>query len=127
MRTLILLAGLFCSSVYAQQAVRQMPVVCMHILDFASTVEEFGEMPMLRGDSVRFTEKDPRSNIMVLFLNPNTKTWTLAERINQEVVCVVAVGEQLEPLDRDGNSWEQSNRFQGVLFNKELRKHGLIK
>lgn len=118
MRTLILLAGLFCSSVYAQQAVRQIPVVCMHILDFASTVEEFGEMPMIRGDSVRFTEKDPTSNIMVLFLNPTTKTWTLAERINQEVVCVVAVGERLEPLDKDGNSWEKSERFQGVRHIK---------
>ena len=127
MRTLVLLACLFCTPLYAQQVIRQMPVVCAHVLDFAASMEEFGEEPMLRGESVRMTEQNPTVNIMVLFLNSQTRSWSLAEKVSEEVVCVMAVGEKLEPLDREDNSLEEPKSFQGVLFRKELRKEGFIK
>lgn len=128
MRTLVtLFTFLFTTTVYAQQAIRQVPVVCSHVLDFASTMEQFGEAPMIRGESIRMTEPNPTVNILVVFFNSQTRTWTIAEKVSQEVICVLAVGEKLEPFKQDGNVYETPNEFKGVTFRKELRKEGLIK
>lgn len=87
------------------QLVAQQTNVCVAMLDFAQAMDQHGEAPMLRGDSFREMDNLP-SQILVLFVNPTTRTWTLAERRSDDVVCIIGVGENLEPLDEEGNSYE---------------------
>lgn len=102
------------STVYALQTLRQIPVVCMHEIDFALTMETFGEMPLIRGKSVRLSDGSNSVEPLVVFFNTVSKTWTIGERVSNEVICVVAVGENLEPMNKNGTSIEEKQQGKKV-------------
>lgn len=103
MRILLTALLLFFSApVVAQQSIRQIPAICMELITFSETLDSFGEAPFIRGNSVRLLDGGDRINVIVLFFNPSTRTWTIAERVSESVVCVLAVGHDLEPMNNDG-------------------------
>lgn len=60
---------------------------------------EHQEKAMLVGVSVRNINGNEVSVPMVVFVNPETKSFTIAEKVNDRY-CVVALGEKLSPYTK---------------------------
>jgi hypothetical protein len=69
-------------------------VICVTLEVLEQVLSEFEELPIIRGKSIRETTESP----MVLFMNSQTKTWTIIERNKSGKYCILAVGENLEPV-----------------------------
>lgn len=89
--------GVLATPVKAQEATEvRLPVVCVNQKLFLETVDEFEELPFIRGLSTR----DGADNSLVVFLSPKTKTWSIVEKVGNRY-CILAVGEGMEPVPSD--------------------------
>ena len=67
--------------------------ICTTQQIFGETILKYGETPIMRGLSVRNIDGATVFMNTVLFMNPNTGSWTLAEKIADDVLCVIAMGQ----------------------------------
>lgn len=90
----------------------QMPSfkVCADREQLNSALTDFGEMPLLAMTNVNTIEDAKiESYKAILFANPKTGTWTLAEQWNDNFFCVVAMGSDLIPFSSINNTREKIN------------------
>lgn len=73
--------------------------VCLNAKDFTNLVGEFKEVPFARGISKPVIGEGVLS--LVIFVNPETKTFTMAEKAAEDLYCVLAVGAEFEPVPQD--------------------------
>ncbi len=73
------------------------PIACSNMTVVAATLAEFKEKPAMVMNSVRDAGGRQITHPLVLFINYETTTWTLGERISQDVVCLIAVGYGIKP------------------------------
>jgi hypothetical protein len=72
--------------------------VCVDINTLAELVTEFGENASLTMTSTRERKNGELVQIpTVLFINYETKTWSLVERPDRNRYCVIATGEDVKP------------------------------
>ena len=90
-------ALLFSTSALAQNRVIPFPATCVNINTLAKLLEEFQEKPAMTMLSNRASDDEIAANALVLFINYETKTWTLAEQISSNRYCVIATGENISP------------------------------
>jgi hypothetical protein len=98
MKTLI--AALFAAvslSVAAQGRIMEFQAACVSINGLADVLVEFDEIPSLTMTSSREINGKLVDYATVLFINYETKTWTLAERVAQDRYCVTATGDNIKP------------------------------
>jgi hypothetical protein len=103
--SLALTAGLITHPSIANDDITTIPmdVVCVHPSVLSDTLEEFGEIPFLQMNSTREIDGRVVTNPTVMFMNPETKTWTMAERLSKNVYCVIAIGDFVMPFrDKKG-------------------------
>ena len=94
----ILAAGLFFSSQALAQNSQTYAAVCVNIESLTELVNEFDEAPSLTMNSYRERRNGTLAKIpTVLFINYETKSWTLVERVNDDRFCVIATGEDIKP------------------------------
>ena len=67
--------------------------ICTTERIFAETLNRYGETPIMRGLSVRDINGVVVTMNTVLFMNLETGSWTMAERMSEDAVCVVAMGQ----------------------------------
>ena len=67
--------------------------ICTTQQIFGETMLKYGETPIMRGQSVRNVDGVMVFMNTVLFMNLETGTWTLAEKITDNVFCVMAMGQ----------------------------------
>lgn len=67
--------------------------ICTTQQIFGETMLNYGEIPIMRGQSVRNIDGVMVSMNTVLFMNLQNGTWTLAEKIADDVLCVMAMGQ----------------------------------
>ena len=67
--------------------------ICTTQQIFGETIIKYGETPIMRGLSVRNVDGVMVFMNTVLFMNLETGTWTLAEKITDNVFCVMAMGQ----------------------------------
>lgn len=89
-------------------------VICTDPSEFASTMENYGEKPLVRGVSNRVLEDVPFQALVVVFMNPTTRTFTIAEKVNESTICSISMGEEIEPLDEEGNALENQEQRTGT-------------
>jgi hypothetical protein len=94
---LAVVAGLLISSQAAAQNSQRYEALCINIDSLAELVEEFGEDPSLVMTSIRETQRGQAEIPTVLFINYETKTWTMVERVTKDRYCVIATGENIKP------------------------------
>lgn len=70
--------------------------ICTTQQIFGETMLNYGETPIMRGQSVRNINGVMVFMNTVLFMNLKTGTWTLAEKIADDVFCVMAMGQNWE-------------------------------
>jgi hypothetical protein len=73
---------------------------CSTINELDEMLSKYGELPALRGKSVRI-ENGEVENSIVIFMNAESKTWTIVEKISSRKYCVVAVGHNFQPVPND--------------------------
>jgi hypothetical protein len=77
--------------------VASVDTICISLKQLTEITDEAQELPYLRGQSHPImTEGAPLS--MVIFVNPATGTFTIAERVAQDMYCLLALGSQFGPV-----------------------------
>jgi hypothetical protein len=76
---------------------RSVETMCVDSLVLAQTLAEYGEKPALTMTNNRETPKGVESFATVLFVNYQTKSWTLVEQDSEDLYCVIGMGDHLMP------------------------------
>jgi len=84
-----------------EKEVVQMPVYCMSEKEMDRILSKHGEVSFVGGTSTRVLEGGKRQHHpIILFVNPDTRTWTLVERAG-EYYCAISLGEDLVPITKE--------------------------
>jgi hypothetical protein len=103
----IIAAALFATKSPAQSkspSLKTVEVICATERELEETiVKKFKERPMLVMRTSRELNGKEVDLITILFVNPETKSWTLAEKWSENEICVVSVGTGITPFINPGN------------------------
>lgn len=72
-------------------------VTCITPQDLEVILNKWKELPLARGMSERAAD-DKSKNMLVVFVNAKTKTWTIAERTSTGMYCILAAGSEFGPM-----------------------------
>jgi len=82
----------------------QNKMVCVQAEVVYSSLDEYGEKPMMHMVSQRRTNDENGESInsypTIMFVNPNTGTWSLVEKHTENILCIVGIGQQIRPYGR---------------------------
>jgi len=96
-----LITAVMASASYAQEQdndtfLTPIDAICTTQLVFAETITKYGEVPIMRGISMRNVNGGMVALPTVLFMNMTTGSWTVAELLAENTYCVVAMGRDWE-------------------------------
>jgi hypothetical protein len=72
-------------------------IVCTDLAGLSGTVESFGEKAAMNMTHTREIGGEIVALPTVLFINYETKSWTLAEQVNRNFYCILGVGDNIGP------------------------------
>ena len=88
--------------------------VCLSAKDLSNLIDEFKEIPYVRGVS-KPVVGDDSSLPLVIFVNPQSKTFTIVERASKDIYCILAVGANFQPVPKDLQDEVKENQNKGAL------------
>jgi hypothetical protein len=100
MKKILAMCLLMPSLVLANPQIKTIQTMCLDAKDLTDTVNEFKELPYVRGISTPMAEQDAKMSLVV-FLNPTTGTFTIVEKAGDNLYCILAVGGGFEPVPRE--------------------------
>ena len=100
MKKILAMFLLMPSLVFANPQIKTIQTMCLNGKDLTDTVNEFKELPYVRGISTPMAEQDAKMSLVV-FLNPATGTFTIVEKAGDNLYCILAVGGGFEPVPRE--------------------------
>lgn len=71
--------------------------VCMNYAQLIDVVDTFEEIPLARGLSVPLGKKDTVIPT-VIFINPETNTFTITEQVGDDKYCIIMLGTNFQPM-----------------------------
>lgn len=77
---------------------QNIPAYCVTIVALEEMLSKHEELPMIRGKSVRDINGKTVENSLVIFVNMENKSWTITERTQSGKYCVIALGEEFQPV-----------------------------
>ena len=90
---------LFSASAYAQ-AQSILHVMCFTLKDLAEVLTEFNETPFSIGNVERDGKDGTDTGTVILFVNRETKTWTIAEKHKSGLYCILSGGSNFTIVDK---------------------------
>jgi len=73
-------------------------ITCASFAVINEALEKYGEIPFVSMTAYRMTKNNNVIEIpAMMFVNPKTKTYTVVEKFNERVYCVVSMGGKLAP------------------------------
>lgn len=75
--------------------------MCVGELQFSETMTSYGEVPFLTMLTMRPVDKELenfKGYPTVMFMNPSTLSWTLAEKRSDNDYCITAMGQNIQPF-----------------------------
>jgi len=94
---LILLGIFFISPSFANNLV-DLPIVCLTKKQLLDTLKGFGEKPVITGFSSRLDSKNEVELFeLIIFMNPNTKSFTIVEVHGNDKFCAISAGLDFKP------------------------------
>ena len=100
MKKILAMCLLMPSLVFANPQIKTIQTMCLDGKDLTDTVNEFKELPYVRGISTPMAEQDAKMSLVV-FLNPATGTFTIVEKAGDNLYCILAVGGGFEPVPKN--------------------------
>lgn len=70
---------------------------CVDVVSLEKVLDKHGEDPALTMISTREIGSRYQAVPTVFFINPKTKSWTLVEKVADNLYCVIAVGQEVAP------------------------------
>jgi|LakMenE18May11ns_1017448.scaffolds.fasta_scaffold9537518_2 hypothetical protein len=98
MKPLLMLCLLIPTFVFANET-SSLPTVCITISDLAKTLDEYEELPLVRGTGNSLV--DGSSFPVVVFANGKTGTFTITQRQSKDLYCILAVGTNFQPVPKE--------------------------
>lgn len=104
MKKFLLACFLVSGSLYAQQPSSpdktiKLDASCSTQERVTAMLKQFEEIPMLGMVSERqINDGKVMSFATIMFVNPNTKTYTVVEQFTEEIYCVTVVGKNVTPM-----------------------------
>jgi hypothetical protein len=74
---------------------------CVSIKVLEDITTEFNELPMLRAKAEREFNGQLIENTLVIFVNMETKSWTIAEKMINGSYCILSVGNSFKPVPKE--------------------------
>lgn len=112
MKKLVLAAYLISTSIYAQQnpdKLIKLSASCSSEERVLSLIKKFEEVPMLRMESEReLGDGKTVEFITIMFVNPNTLSYTIVERFTKDIYCITGTGKNVTPM-LEGATKEKQN------------------
>ena len=71
--------------------------LCVDLKTISGIVKEYGELPFLTSTGRRVDGNKKKYNPTFLFLNPQSRSWTMVEKVDENNYCVIAAGTKMEP------------------------------
>jgi hypothetical protein len=102
----ILASLMLCLGMY-QQAVAS-PVACITGQELTALTDEYKELPFVRGVSSEGLS-------VVVFVNTETRSFTVLERRGQNTYCVLVVGVGFEPVPKQIQDDMRQQQEKGIL------------
>lgn len=111
-RFMIALAATFIvtGAAQAQSDTTYFDAQCANGDDLNSVMARYQEQPMLGAISVRGSDPVHVMVPVVLFMNPETRTWTLVEQHAEDHYCVIAAGRGIAPFVNEAPDIEKPKR-----------------
>ncbi len=72
--------------------------ICISQKVLEETITKHGEKPFITAVGHRLVGDKKVFHPVLMFMNPDTKTWTVVERIEQDSFCVISVGSKMQPF-----------------------------
>jgi hypothetical protein len=99
---------------WAQPQMKNYQTICVSSQDLTKTIDEFKELPYVRGLSSPMSQEGENLSLVV-FINPETRTFTIVEKAGDNVYCILAVGGGFEPVPRNIQDDVRSGQEKGQL------------
>ena len=80
----------FCLSVQAQNS--YLPVECASLKDLTAVLTEYEEKPSAVAETTRSVRGDKKTHVVLFFLNVKTGTWSVAEKVSDDIYCLISGG-----------------------------------
>lgn len=87
--------------------------VCLDGKELTGLMNEFKEIPFVRGVSRPFVGEGALS--LVIFANPSTQTFSIIEKVEEDLYCILAVGSGFEPVPKEIQDDVRESQSKGVL------------
>jgi hypothetical protein len=114
MKKILAMFLLMPSLVFAEPKTATYETICFNGKDLTNTVNEFKEIPFVRGLSVPLTQQE-RKLSLVIFANPTTGTFTIVEKAAEDLYCIIAIGGGFEPVPKDIQDEVRQEQKKGTL------------
>ena len=75
-----------------------MAVSCVTAKELEQVLFKWKELPLARGNSIR---PDGQQQTLVIFINPQTQTWTITEKQEGDLYCILAGGDNFGPVPQE--------------------------
>lgn len=105
--SLALTVGMINSSIASEKTIST-ELICTSPMGLEQVLEKHKEEPFLTAISVRNLDGKLVAMSTVMFINSKTKSWTLVEKINENLYCVSAMGEHIAPYIEES---DQKNKY----------------
>ena len=71
--------------------------ICADLETLENTVTKFGEKPFITAVGHRQIDNKKVYHPVVFFMNPETKSWSIVEKLNEDTYCMIALGSKMQP------------------------------
>lgn len=78
--------------VYAQAQTAHLPVECASLKELSAVLTEYEEKPFAVAETVRSVRGDKKTHVVLFFLNVKTGTWSVAEKVSDDIYCLLSGG-----------------------------------
>ena len=112
MKTFLISCLLIPTFAFANEAA-SLPTVCVTIGDLAKTLDEYEELPLVRGLGNSLV--DGSSFPVVVFANGKTGTFTITQRKSKDLYCILAVGTNFQPVPSEMQDTIRDSQQKGKL------------
>jgi hypothetical protein len=84
----------------ANPKIQKDETICLNSNELTETINEFKELPYVRGISVPISRDDVKFSLVV-FVNPKTGSFTIAEKRADNLYCIIAIGTDFAPVPKE--------------------------
>ena len=97
-KLLLMLLLIFPTQTLAEPRIQNRSLLCVDFQQLTEVLDKYKELPTVHGISTSMIDGIARKFSMVIFVNATNRTYTIAEKISETGYCIIAMGDNMEPV-----------------------------